>query len=100
MKLRILLTIVSLIMMFSSCEKSATEPTDTTTDADLTDLVGTWEGEANGISLDLMVDSEGKVSGSGVSSQWIIDSNGKVTGGGTYIWRTLYCCKRFVVTST
>jgi len=78
MKLKILLIIVSLIMIFSSC--SLTLPAD----VDLTDLAGIWEGEANSISLNLMVDSEGKVSGSGVSSLWSTDSKGNVTGGGGF----------------
>jgi len=80
MKPKILLIIISLIMIFPSCENGLTRPAD----ADLTDLIGIWEGEANSISLNLMVDSEGKVSGSGVSSLWNTDSKGNVTGGGGF----------------
>ena len=74
--------------MFYSCNKKSTGPSDVTTPTDVsynkTDLVGTWEGEADDISLELTVNPLGKVSGSGISSQWSIDSQGKVSGGGNY----------------
>ena len=88
MKLRVLLIILALTMMFFSCGKKKSSPTGPDVGYNLTDLVGTWTGEgensSNTVSLDLSVDSGGKVSGSGVSSQWSIDSNGKVTGGGSF----------------
>ncbi len=86
MKHRILLTIIVLITLSFSCGKNPTGPEEAS--YNLTDLVGTWEGEAenssNTVSLDLTVDSEGKVSGSGVSSEWSISSTGEVTGGGSF----------------
>lgn len=81
MKHRILLGI--LIIFFITCSKNPTGSSNV--NYALSDLVGTWTGTAKGtISLNLNVDSEGKVSGSGVSSQWSIDSKGKVTGGGSF----------------
>jgi hypothetical protein len=86
MKRRILLTIIVLITMSFSCGKSSTGPEEVS--CNLTDLVGTWEGEAgnssNFVSLELTVDSVGKVSGSGVSSVWFISSTGEITGGGSF----------------
>ncbi len=80
MKTRILLGI--LITFFITCSKNPADSSDV--NYTLSNLVGTWAGTAKGtISLELNVDSEGKVSGSGVSSQWSIDSKGKVTGGGS-----------------
>ncbi len=89
MKSRILLIIIELITLFVSCGKNDSNPTgpSNTSYAD-TDIVGSWSGEAknssNTLSMNLTVDSVGKVSGSGVSSSWSIDSSGKITGGGSF----------------
>jgi hypothetical protein len=87
-KTAIALVVVGLMVMFSSCGKDESSPAGPSTTYDLTDVVGTWTGEAqndhNTVSLDLDVDSEGNVSGSGVSSQWSVDSEGEVTGSGSF----------------
>lgn len=88
MKSGILLIIMVPIMLSFSCgkEDSPNDPSNVT--YSLTDLLGSWDGEvknsSNTISLDINVDSAGKVSGNGVSSQWSIDTKGKVTGSGSF----------------
>lgn len=80
--------LVASVVMFFSCsgDNGPTGPTEVS--YSMSDLVGTWAGEAenssNTVSPELTCASEGEVSGTGVSSTWSVDSDGKVTGGGTY----------------
>jgi len=88
MKIKILLSIFLFITLLISCSDDDSPTTPAPTNYEQSDLVGTWVGEAqnssNTISLNLTVDSEGKVSGSGVSSNWSCASDGKVTGAGSF----------------
>jgi len=77
------------ILFLVSCgKKTPTSPDSPTVTYALSDLVGNWTGtvknSSNTITLNLNVDSAGKVTGSGVSSTWTIDSTGKVKGGGSF----------------
>ena len=93
MKIRIVLIIIGFIMMLYSCggngsDTSSGEEGNDTPSFALSDLVGTWIGNAtnsyNTISLDMTVGSGGNVTGSGVSSTWSVNTEGKVTGSGSY----------------
>jgi len=89
MKTKTLLLIISFVIICFSCKKDDDAPSSPpVVSYAVTDLMGSWTGEAkntsNTISLNLDVDSAGKVTGSGVSSKWSIDSEGKVTGGGSF----------------
>ena len=87
MKTRIFLGI--LITLLVTCSKS---PTDSSgVNYTLSDIVGTWIGQAqsssNNFTLNLTIDSEGNASGTGAegdikisSSEWNIDNEGTVTG--------------------
>ena len=94
MKTRIVLIIIGFIMMLYSCggngsdTSSGEEESNVTPSFDLSDLVGNWIGNAtnsyNTISLDVIVDSGGNVTGSGVSSTWSVNTEGTVAGSGSY----------------
>jgi len=83
--------LLGLLLAIVSCDKdeesSVTGGTSTPTYG-MTDLHGTWKGEAknssNTVQLNVTVDSQCKATGSGVSCTWSIDNTGKVTGSGSF----------------
>ncbi|MBM4162775.1 MAG: hypothetical protein FJ217_16985 [Ignavibacteria bacterium] len=89
MKLKILLIVAVCMTLLASCKKDESSPTESSTPTySMSDLQGTWKGEAknssNTLSLNLTVDTQCKVTGSGVSCTWSIDNTGKVAGSGSF----------------
>ena len=58
----------------------------------LKDLVGKWKGKASNkstkFSINLNVDSKGKLKGSGFTSKWSINNKGEVTGSGSFMFKS------------
>jgi len=89
MKIKIVLTISVFALLFFSCTKDENNTAPVL--YSISDIVGTWSGNAqsssNNFTLDITIDSEGNASGTGAegdvqfnSGEWNINNEGEVTG--------------------